>query len=192
MVMLLRSRNLFILLLLATSTAGLAWQWRSIETEHYRLQVPHAWTIVKGEQFPGPDYSFDLTGSMIPAMHNKQEASARGFIGRTGGASLEEAITLVRRQNRGNSDKRFDSDSDQVTYIKLKSGEDAAIIKMRWLLMSRNIHQTRYDLVIFSDKLSTAYTVALYFAYFDRKYSIEQIHKLDERTREIYETFEWR
>jgi hypothetical protein len=178
-----------LLLIAAVSSAS---QWQILETDTYRFKAPGEWKVVKGVEVPGPDFTMDLTGVMIPATHNKHEASGRGFITKISGASLQECINIVRRQNRANADKRFDSDSDRVEIIKLESGEEAAIIKTRWLLMSSNIHQTRYDLVVHSSKHSAAYTFAFYFAYFDRKYSIEETQKLDEQTRMVYETFEWK
>lgn len=178
------------LLLTIVSAVAMAGNWQVVETEDYKMSVPADWKVAKGKEVPGPDYTFELQGLLIPVTFNNEATSVSAFIRAMRGATLDEGIRNVISMNRSNSDKYFASDSDQVTRFKLKSGEDAAIIKTRWTRMAKNLQQTKYDLVVYSKKKEYAINFAVFFGYMDKKYTLEEQNHLDARLREVFETFE--
>ncbi len=180
----------FLLLFFVASLAiALPNPWQTVETEAYSLQVPSGWKVAPGREMPGPDFTFELQGTLIPATYDKQPTTSTGFIRGVRGATLEEGIRNCIAMNRSHGDKHFSSDSDKVTRFKLSSGEDAAIIKTRWTRMTKNVQQTKYDLVAYSAKKGHAINISIYFAYFDKQYVLEEQAQLDVRMREIFATF---
>lgn len=178
-----------ILIIAATIVVAAPNQWKLIETDDYSLEIPGNWDAEKGREMPGPDFTFELKGAMIPEAYNGQPTSASGYIRGVRGATLDEGIRNVIAMNRSNADKYFPSDSDQVTHFKLASGEDAAMIKTRWTRMAKDLQQTKYDLVVYSKKKGYVHNVSIYFAYYDKKYELEADQQLDERIGLVLRSF---
>jgi hypothetical protein len=177
-------------LMMAVAGTAMAGLWQVVENEDYKFEVPSEWKVEKGREMPGPDFTLDLQGKLIPTEFNNKPTSVSGFIRAIRGGTLQEGIRNTISINRSNRDKYFATDSDMVTYFTLKSGEEAAIIKTRWTRMMQNIQQTKYDLVVYSKKKDHIIDLAIFFGYADKNFSLETKHELDKRMREVFDTFE--
>ena len=180
----------FLLLCVASFAIAVPTQWQLVANDDYQLQVPADWKVAKGREMPGPDFTFELQGSMIPVSFNNQPTTTSGFIRGVRAATLNEGIRNVIAMNRTHNDKHFSSDSDKVTRFKLATGGEAAIIKTRWTRMTKNIQQTKYDLVVYSAKKGHAINISIFFGYIDKKYVLEEQQQLDQRIHEIFTTFQ--
>lgn len=188
---------LFLILLLAVSTAH-AIHDRIVESENYRMTVPSTWQVKK-EIGPGPEFAFQITDwrswdtvdeQMLPKTYNNEPVLAAGFIVGVRGEDLAAATKLVTERSRSLPDRKFEKEKTEVETFTLKSGHKAAIVKTRSTRMSSKIQQTRYDLIVFSEKAGHAYNLAFLFNYKDPKFELETARQLDERIREIFATFE--
>jgi hypothetical protein len=73
--------------------------------------------------------------------------------------------------------------------IKLASGQDAYILNTRFFRKIKNLNQSRFDLVVYSDKAKQSYLITMSIQYSDPTYGFEEKFHLADFARKVYNYF---
>ena len=88
---------------------------------------------------------------------------------------------------RANPDREFPNKfKDGQEKIKLASGQDAYFLNTRFYRKSKGLNQSRFDLVVYSDKTQSGYIYTLSIQYLDKDYKFETDNKLADFAKKLY------
>jgi hypothetical protein len=96
------------------------------------------------------------------------------------GHSLQEAKDSALKDYRANPDRVFEPNfTDTVYNYGLPTGRQSYVLHTRFFRKSNQLNQSRYDLILFSEKYKKGYSVMVSVQYADSTYSFENINSLD-------------
>lgn len=156
--------------------------WRRLkayESVGILFQVPENWVNL-GALGSVVEVAFDASDLYFPAIFNDRPILVGIFLLNQSGSSLDEARNLALKDYRSNVDRVFEQNySDTVYNFKIQTGQKAYILHTRFLRKSSTLNQSRYDLIVFSEKLKKAYSVMVSVQYSDPSYAFEKNNGLD-------------
>jgi hypothetical protein len=127
---------------------------------------------MSGQQ--GPEQMLEASGLALPATFNSAPVMVTIFIVKQNGKNLDEIKQNCLNGYRENPDREFPIKfKDGQEKIKLMSGQDAYFLNTRFYRKSKGLNQSRYDLVLFSDKANEGYIYTLSIQYSDNEYKFE-------------------
>lgn len=168
--------------------------WKNLvvkETEYYKFSVPESWMEIQTVAGTNPEQQFEASGKFLPITYNNAPVIVSIFIVKMEADNLKEAKEKTVKGYRLNTDREFAKGfSHEEKTIKLKSGEKAYLLNTRFYRKSKELNQSRYDLVVYSPKAKCAYFYTLSVQYDDAEYKFEQKYKLKEIAKKLYESFQ--
>ena len=167
--------------------------WKNLvtkETEYYRFSVPASWRQM--DFGTRPEQFFEASGTFLPVTHNKAPVIVTVWIDKIEEAgNLNEAKEEIVKHYRSTPDREFpEGFTHEEETITLQSGEKAYLLNTRFYRKSKGLHQSRYDLVMYSPKAKSAYLYTLSVQYYDAEYQFERQFKLKEMAKRLYESFQ--
>ncbi len=163
---------------------------RSIETEFYYLVVPANWLNI-GKVGDNIDQSFDGTGMFFSDSFNTAPVLVGLFVMKETATSLAEAKAKCLKGYRSNPGRDFPKNfKEGQEKITLVSGQPAWILNTRFYRPAKQLNQSRFDLVVYSDKAKQGYLITVSVQYKDDSYAFENDNKLLEFAKRIYSYFQ--
>lgn len=166
--------------------------WRNlkiVETEYYQLQVPNNWLDL-GSVGDLVANSYDATTHYFPDSFNTAPILVGVFVMNQPATNLEEAKQRCLDGYKTNPDRVFPENfTEGQKKVKLTTGQDAYLINTRFYRKTKNLNQSRYDLVVYSEKSKQAYLLTVSVQYNDPSYDFEKDFRLTEFASKIYSHF---
>lgn len=104
--------------------------------------------------------------------------------------SLAETTMAEINKNKG-TDKIFEEGFvPLMNKLTVKSGEEAKIVKHQYFRKSKNLNQTRYDMLLIAPKTNEAFVYTISIQYLGEYDSFESYLKMDEFADNVYKRFE--
>lgn len=163
---------------------------KTVTTENYEFKFPFRW-----RQFPmggqkGPEQMLEASGLALPAMVNGSPVMLTIFIVKQDGKDLDECKDKCLSGYRENPDREFpEKFKDGQEKIKIASGQDAFILNTRFYRKSKGFNQSRFDLVVYSDKAKAGYIYTVSIQYSDNDYLFETNNQLADFAKKLYSYF---
>ncbi len=128
---------------------------KTIGTDNYELKVPYNWRqMPTGGQ--GPEQMFEASGLALPAKFNGAPVMLTIFVVKQEGKNLDDCKDKCLSGYRENPGREFpEKFIDGQEKIKLAAGNDAYFLNTRFYRKSKELNQSRFDLVVYSDKAKT-------------------------------------
>jgi hypothetical protein len=162
---------------------------KEIETPYYHLLVPYNWLDL-GSVGELVEHSFDATSMYFPDSFNAAPILVGLFVINQPASNLEEAKQRCLNGYKTNSDRVFPENFvEGQQKIKLASGQDAYILNTRFFRKTKNLNQSRFDLVVYSDKAKQSYLVTISVQYNDSTYKFEEKFHLADFAKRAYSYF---
>lgn len=166
--------------------------WRKmkyIETNFYSLEVPSEWLDL-GSLGDLVDQSFDATGLYFDDSFNNSPIIAGLFVMNAPSDNLEDARTKCLKGYKDNPDRIFPKDfSEGQQKITLQSGHAAYLLNTRFYRPTKQLNQSRFDLVVYSDKAKQGFLVTVSVQYKDDTYLFEEVNHLEDFAKRLYSYF---
>ena len=103
------------------------------------------------------------------------------------GKNLDDCKDKCLSGYRANPDREFPKKfKDGEEKIKLASGQDAYFLNTRFYRQSKGLNQSRFDLVVYSDKAKIGYIYTVSIQYSDKDYKFETENKLADFAQKLY------
>ena len=162
---------------------------KTVRTENYEFQVPADWrqTSMNG---PGPEQYFEASGLAMPQLYDKSPVIVTIFLVKQECKDLNDCKFRCFRGYKSNPDREFPANfKDGEQLIKLVGGQDAYILNTCFYRQSKGLNQSRFDLVMFSEKAKTGFTYTFSVQYNDPTYKFESDRKLLEFAKKLFSYF---
>ncbi len=162
------------------------------ETQHYKFSVPSKWRELAIKGF-GFEHFFIADGQGFPITYNNNPLIVRVFLNimpyKT--SSLEEAKNIFMAQHKQNPDRIFAKNFKHLaSKIKLKSGQPAYILSSRFYNKSKQLYQSRFDLLAYSTVNKTGYLYTISIQHTDKAYQIDERLNINQFAVKLYSYFE--
>lgn len=162
---------------------------KTVATDNYELKVPYKW-----RQMPtvgqGPEQMFEASGLALPAMSNGSPVMVTIFMIKQDGKDLDACKDKCLDGYRKNPDREFPKNyKDGVKIIKLTGGQEAYFLNTRFYRKSKGLNQSRFDLVVYSDKAKAGYIYTVSIQYADNDYKFETDNKIADFAKKLYSYF---
>jgi hypothetical protein len=162
---------------------------KSVETDFYSLEVPSQWLDL-GKLGNLVDQSFDATSIYFVDSFNNAPIIAGLFVMNAPADNLEDAKTKCLKGYKDNPDRVFPKDFiEGQQRLTLQSGQTAYLINTRFFRPTKQLNQSRFDLVVYSDKSKQGYLVTVSVQYKDDTYAFEEANNLREFANKLYRYF---
>jgi len=163
--------------------------WDSLKTvtsDNYEFQVPYKWRqMPTGGQ--GPEQLLEASGLALPASFNGSPVMVTIFFVKQDGKNLDDCKDKCLSGYRTNPDREFPKKfKDGQEKIQLTSGQDAYFLNTRFYRQSKGLNQSRFDLVVYSDKAQSGYIYTVSIQYSDKDYKFETDNKLADFAKKLY------
>jgi hypothetical protein len=182
-------RTLLIIFTVSLCVASTLGGWNDKVTRQgagYTFSVPRSWRYSQPKA-PRLEHLFEASGLALPATHNGNPVIVTAFISTFPAASLAEATENTIVGYSENTDRVFpNGPQHQQKNIKLSSGEAATVLNTRFYRKSKNLQQSRFDLVAFMPLHKRALLYTLSVQYVDDTYQLEQKLKLAELAEKMF------
>ena len=151
---------------------------KTYESSTISFQVPESWLNLGG-MGDVVEVVFDGSDLYFTDSFNNRPVLTGLFLLNQPGDSLEQVKSLALIDYRSNNDRIFEPDYvDSVFKFTLQSGEKCYVLHTRFLRKSSQLNQSRYDLILFSEKFQKGYSVMLSVQYSDPSYAFENNNAL--------------
>ncbi|RIJ33550.1 hypothetical protein [Pontibacter oryzae] len=159
---------------------------KTISTENYEIKFPSKWRhIPTGGQ--GPEQLLEASGQALPAVMNGSPVMVTIFFVKQDGKNLDDCKDKCLNGYRTNPDREFpERFIDGQEKIKLTQGEEAYMLNTRFYRKSKGLNQSRFDLVVYSDKAKAGYIYTVSIQYADNSYKFEKENNLADFARRLY------
>lgn len=159
---------------------------RTVKTDYYELKVPSDW-----RQMPtigqGPELLLEASGRAFPAAYNGWPVIVTVFFVKQDGANLEDCKQKCLDGYRGNPDRVFpEKFRDGQERVKLTDGQEAFFLNTRFYRKSKELNQSRFDLIVYSDKAKSGYIYTVSVQYADGDYQFETDNNLSDFAKKLY------
>jgi hypothetical protein len=162
---------------------------KDVETPYYHLLVPSNWLDL-GSVGDVVANSFDATSVYFPDSFNIAPILVGLFVMNQPASSLEEAKQRCLNGYKTNPDRVFPENfTEGQQKIKLTSGQDAYLLNTRFFRKTKNLNQSRFDLVVYSDKARQGYLITVSVQYNDPTYMFEEKFHLADFVNKAYSYF---
>ena len=162
----------------------------AIETEFYYLVVPANWLNIGGVG-NNVDQNFDGTGMFFSDSFNTAPVLVGLFVMTESANSLTEAKDKCLKGYRSNPGREFpQSFKEGQEKITLVSGQPAWILNTRFYREAKQLNQSRFDLVVYSEKAKQGYLITVSVQYKDDSYAFEKDNRLMEFAKRIFSYFQ--
>jgi hypothetical protein len=160
------------------------------EGEGYRLSVPAAWRNMDMTSYGLAEF-FEASGRILPASHDGAPVIVTVFLSHFGAPSLDGAKRETVEGYGQNPDRVFPDDlTHEERQFTLKGSQPAYLVNTRFYRKSKGLHQSRFDLMAFSEKSQTAYLYTLSVQYYDGSYGLEEEFQLRAIAEKLFGYFE--
>ena len=152
---------------------------KKYESTSISFKIPNNWLNLGGLGSV-VEVAFDASGLYFPDTFNDRPILVGLFLLNQRGGSLEETKDSALKDYRANGDRVFETNYlDSVYNFTLSTGEKGYILHTRFFRKSNQLNQSRYDLILFSEKFKKGYSVMVSVQYGDPTYSFERNNALD-------------
>jgi hypothetical protein len=155
--------------------------WKKLKTYEsgaISFRVPENWLDL-GALGSVVEVAFDASGLYFPETFNDRPVLVGVFLLNQRGRTLQEAKDSALKDYRTNPDRIFETNFvDTVYNYKLTTGGPGYVLHTRFLRKSNQLNQSRYDLILFSEKYKKAYSVMVSVQYADPTYAFENTNSL--------------
>jgi hypothetical protein len=175
---------------LSAQTRDTSWQnMKDIETAFYSLKVPSEWLDL-GKLGDLVDQSFDATSLYFVDSFNNAPIIAGLFVMNTPSDNLEDARTKCLKGYKDNPERIFPKNfSEGQQKTTLQSGHSAYLLHTRFYRPTKQLNQSRFDLVVYSDKAKQGFLVTVSVQYKDDTYLFEEVNHLEDFAKRLYSYF---
>jgi len=159
---------------------------KTVTTDNYELKVPYKWRqMPTGGQ--GPEQMFEASGLALPTIFNGSPVMLTIFIVKQDCKDLDACKDKCLGGYRENPDREFPKNfKDGVEKIKLAGGQEAYFLNTRFYRKSKGLNQSRFDLVVYSDKAKAGYIYTVSIQYADNDYKFETDNNLSDFAKKLY------
>jgi hypothetical protein len=162
---------------------------KNVETDFYSLKVPSQWLDL-GKLGNLVDQSFDATGLYFADSFNNAPIIAGLFVMNAPADNLEDAKEKCLKGYKDNPDRIFPKDFiEGQEKLTLQSGQIAYLLNTRFFRPTKQLNQSRFDLVVYSDKAKQGYLVTVSIQYKDDTYLFEDKSDLKQFANKLYSYF---
>jgi hypothetical protein len=134
-----------------------------------------------------PEQLLEASGLALPVSFNGSPVMVTIFFVKQDGKNLDDCKDKCLSGYRANPDREFPKKfKDGQEKIKLASGQEAYFLNTRFYRQSKDLNQSRFDLVVYSDKAQSGYIYTISIQYFDKDYNFETNHKLADFAKKLY------
>lgn len=163
---------------------------KKVEGDNYYFYVPKKWRDLDMSMYKMLHY-YEASGLAFPLMYNGQNPVIVILtLVKMKETNLEEMKQNICEGYSENSDRVF---QDNIKYeteeFILNTSEKAYLINTRFYRKSKGLHQSRFDLAIFSDKASQGYMFTISIQYYDESFGFEKEYKLKDFAKKFYSYF---
>jgi hypothetical protein len=157
-----------------------SWQnLKTYQTQSVSIKIPKDWLSLGGLGNV-VEASFDASGLYFPEQFNDRPILVGVFLLNQRGNTLEEVRDSALKDYRNNPDRVFEPGyKDSVYHYTLANGDQAFILHTHFFRKTPHLNQSRYDLVFFSEKFRSGYSVMISVQYNDPTYLFEKNNLLD-------------
>jgi hypothetical protein len=162
---------------------------KNIETDFYSLKVPSEWLDL-GKLGTLVDQSFDATSLYFVDSFNNAPIIAGLFVMNAPSDNLEDAKTRCLKGYKENPDRVFpEGFIEGQQKMLLESGEEAYLLNTRFYRPTKQLNQSRFDLVVYSAKAKQSFLVTVSIQYKDDTYLFENTNHLSDFAKKLYSYF---
>lgn len=166
--------------------------WDSLKTvsnDYYELQVPYKWREIPGDV--RTQLFFEASGLALPPFIDGSPVIVTVFLYKEDGTDLEDCKDKDLKSFRDNPGREFPENfEDKQRKTVLKSGQDAYILNTHFFRKEKDLNQSRFDLVSYSEKAMTGYVFGVSIQYDDKEYNFEKDKKLAAFAKKLFSYFE--
>ncbi|MCK9562059.1 MAG: hypothetical protein M0R02_04990 [Bacteroidales bacterium] len=127
------------------------------------------------------------SGLALPATFNGAPVMVTIFFVKQDGKNLDDCKNKCLSGYRSNTDREFPKKfKDGQEKIKLTNGQDAYFLNTRFYRKSKGLNQSRFDLVVYSDKVKIGYIYTVSIQYSDNNYKFETDNNLTDFAKKLY------
>lgn len=179
----------FLIIALSLCVGSTVDDWNDTVTHQgsgYTFSVPRSWRYIQPTGRV-PEHLFEASGRALPETHNGDPVIVTAFIGTFPATSLAEAKESTIRGYSENADRVFPSGAKhQERNFKLSGGQSATLLSTRFYRKSKNLQQSRFDLVAYMPLRKRALLYTLSVQYVDDTYQLEEKLKLAELAERMF------
>ncbi|WP_207432580.1 hypothetical protein [Sabulibacter ruber] len=159
---------------------------KTVSTENYEIKFPSKWRYIPtGGQ--GPEQLIEASGQALPAIMNGSPVMITIFFVKQDGRNLEDCKDKCLNGYRSKPDREFPEQFiDGQEKITLAQGEEAYLLNTRFYRKSKGLNQSRFDLVVYSDKAKAGYIYTVSVQYADNEYRFEEENNLAGFAKRLY------
>ncbi|KAA3438730.1 hypothetical protein [Rufibacter hautae] len=159
---------------------------KTVSTDYYEIKFPSKWRhIPTGGQ--GPEQLIEASGQALPAVLNGSPVMVTIFFVKQEGRDLDDCKDKCLNGYRSNPDREFPKQFiDGQEKIKLAQGEEAYFLNTRFYRKSKGLNQSRFDLVVYSDRAKAGYIYTISIQYADHDYKFEDDNNLEDFAKRLY------
>ena len=163
---------------------------KTVTTDNYEFQFPYKWRQIPMGGQKGPEQMLEASGLALPATVEGSPVMLTIFIVKQDGKDLDECKDKCLSGYRENPDREFpEKFKDGQEKLKLTSGQKAYFLSTRFYRKSKSLNQSRFDLVIYSDKAKSGYIYTISIQYSDKDYKFETTNQLSDFAKKLYSYF---
>jgi hypothetical protein len=170
--------------------------WRQLKTiagDHYQLRVPENFRQFPVQGRSNPEQFFEASGQGLPITFNQGPLIVNVFLVRDDCSSLDGCKHKCLEGYHANNDRVFPEGwQDGQAEFTLSGGEKAFLLHTRFYRPSKGLRQSRFDLVVYSNKANSGYTYTLSVQHLDETYKVEDELKLPAFAKDLYRHFQLR
>lgn len=160
---------------------------RTIETDYYQLKIPYNWREIPPREGRQTELMFEGSGLVFPSSFNGYPVILTIFMVKQEASDLEDCKNKCLRAYRANQDREFPADfNDGELKIKLQSGQEAYILNTHFFRKTKGLNQSRFDLILYSNKAQCGYMYTISVQYADKQYKFESDNNLSEFAKQLY------
>lgn len=163
--------------------------WKNLttyKTTGISFKVPATWLNLGGAGSI-VEVAFDGSDLYFPDTFRNRPLLVGVFLLNQKGNSLDEAKELSLKDYRLNEDRVFEPGYRDTSYnYNTQNGKKGFVLHTRFYRKSKQLNQSRYDFIVFSDKLKRAYSVMISIQYADPTYIFEEENSLNTFAARIF------
>jgi hypothetical protein len=163
---------------------------KTVKTDNYEFEIPNKWEqrLMTGPDVP--EQMIEASGLAFPEMFNGSPVILTIFIVKQDSKNLDDCKERCLLGYRANPDREFpEKFKDRQEKITLPGGQDAYFLSTRFFRKSKGLNQSRFDLVVFSNKAKAGYLYTVSIQYADDDYKFETENKLPDFSKKLYSYF---
>ena len=161
---------------------------KSIKSEYYEIQVPDNWREIPTNG--DPKQFFEASGLILPVTYKGWPVIVTIFLAKEECKDLENCKDKCLSGYRSNADRVFEENfKDGAEKIKLSNGQSAYFLNTRFFRKSKDLNQSRFDLVVFSGKAHAGYLYTVSVQYKDPDYKFETENELPAFAKKLFSYF---